>query len=94
MKFKGYRLNGYDLTYKESIFNVIEKNGVLEITDVESGTTFLIEVTEQKKTQSDRIRTWREKEVQGQGLSIVFGSKGLLQQLKYEGRKIKNDIDK
>jgi len=90
MKFEGYTTSGYDLTYKKSVFNVIERNGVLEITDVESGTTFVIEINlEDEEVKADRIRAWRENEVQGQGLSIVFGSKGLMQQLKYGGRKPK-----
>lgn len=47
MKASGYKLNGYDATYEKALFDVRNKsnghNHILEITELNSGITFLVE---------------------------------------------------
>lgn len=90
----GYKLSGYDATYRKTTFNVIERNeNVLEVTETQSGVTFIldfedVQVRESKK-RKDRKGVWRNGETQGHGVSITFGSRGWYQKLKYGGKKRK-----
>ena len=48
MKVAGYRLNGYNATYEEVLFDVrdginAEKNCVLDVTEIMSGVTYIFE---------------------------------------------------
>ena len=50
----GYKLNGYNATYERAYFDVREgvnasKNRVLEVTDHDSGITFVLEFEGKKK---------------------------------------------
>ena len=91
MKCEGYKISGYDATYRKALFNVCERGKrVLEITDLDSGTTFLVDFNGAERKR--RTSKWRKEEPKQQGTSITFGSKGLFEQLKYSGRKRKNDI--
>ncbi len=88
MKCKGYKISGYDATYKKTTFNVIERSGdVLEITDLESGVSFLLDFEDAKTNRSSGA--WRKESTKGHGVSITFGTKGWYQQLKYGGKKRK-----
>ena len=44
----GYKLNGYNATYRKATFEVKEKNRVLEITEPDSGITFIVDMNEEK----------------------------------------------
>ena len=93
MKCKGYRLNGYDATYTKTTFNIVEQeNRVLEITDLEGGIAFVVEF-DSAMEQNRRTSGWHNGEAKGQGTSISFGSKGLFEQLIYEGKKCKINKD-
>ena len=93
MKCEGYKISGYDATYKKTTFNVCEKGErVLEITDVDSGITFLVDFNGTSE-QNRRTSKWRKDEPKEQGTSITFGSKGLFEQLIYEGKKRKISKD-
>jgi hypothetical protein len=61
MRVAGYKLNGYDATYEKTYFDVregknAEKNRVLEVTDINSGVTFIFE----PKTDSGYVRQRRK----------------------------------
>ena len=90
MIITGYKLNGYDATYRKATFNLVERGErVLEVTDTESGTTFILDFESCVLAESE-IGTWRADNIpESHGLSIVFGSKGIMQQLKYGRRKRK-----
>lgn len=93
MKVKGYKFSGYDATYRKTLFDVRERGErVLEITDLDSGTTFLIDF-DSAEEQNRRTSKWRKDEPKEQGTSITFGSKGLFEQLMYEGKKRKISKD-
>ena len=78
MKCKGYRLSGYDATYKETVFSVVEQeNRVLEITDLEGGVTFLVDMETCETRQKKRTGKWRQSEDAKHGLSIVANGKPL-----------------
>ena len=87
MLCRGYKLSGYDATYRKTTFNVVERNkNVLEITDTQSGVTFILDFDD--ATQEEHgIRSWRTGETKGHGISITLGSCGWYQKLKYEKRK-------
>lgn len=91
MKFTGYKFSGYDATYRKALFNVCERGDcVLEITDLDSGTTFLADFdSASEQAQNRRTSRWRKDEPKEQGTTITFGSKGLFEQLMYEGKKCK-----
>lgn len=95
MRVTGYRLSGYDATYKKTSFFVTERSeDVYEIEDAESGTTFILDF-EGVKYQNQKPRTGiiRDRNTGSEsGISIAFGSRGILQKLKYCGRKPKNSI--
>lgn len=92
MRAEGYKISGYDATYRKALFNVCERgNRVLEITDLDSGTTFLVDF-DSISEQNRRTSKWRKDEPKEQGTSITFGSKGLFEQIKYSGRKQKNGV--
>ena len=92
MKCEGYKISGYDATYRKALFNVCERgNRVLEITDLDSGITFLVDF-DSMSGQNRRTSKWRKDEPREQGTSISFGSKGLFEQIKYSGRKPKNGV--
>ena len=74
---EGYKLNGYDATYRKTCFNVIEREGrVLEITDTESGHTFIVDLSESENRQKNRLRSWRKREERQEhhGTSVTFGN--------------------
>ena len=63
---EGYRLNGYNATYENAYFDVrlgsnSEKNRVLEVTDMDSGITFIFEADEVLglKRIPTKTRVWR-----------------------------------
>ena len=90
MKCRGYKFSEYDATYKDATFNLIERgNGVLEIKDVESGIVFFLDLDDLMNNANRHKGVWREQEVQGSGVSILFGSKGWLEELKYGKKKRK-----
>ena len=92
MKCEGYKISGYDATYRKALFNVCERgNRVLEITDLDSGITFLVDF-DSMSGQNRRTSKWRKDEPREQGTSISFGSKGLFEQIKYSGRKPKTGV--
>lgn len=92
MKVEGYKISGYDATYRKALFNVTERSeSVLEIMDVESGQTFLLDLTS-ATGDSRRVRTWRTQDTDRSGTVISFGSKGLFEKLKYSGRNPKHNI--
>lgn len=94
MKLEGYKISGYDATYRKALFNVCERgNRVLEITDVDSGTTFLVDFNGADREQKRRTSGWHNGDSKGSGKSITFGSKGLFEQLIYEGKKRKINKD-
>lgn len=66
MRIQGYKLNGYNATYERAQFDIrpgynAEKNRVLEITDIDSGITFIFETEERFKKDRPQIKTsvWR-----------------------------------
>ena len=91
MKIEGYKFNEYDATYRKALFNVIErKENVIEVTDIEGGTSFILNF---EGTEVDRrVRTWKNREhlTENHGVSITFGSRGIYHKLKYGGRKLKD----
>jgi len=88
MKCKGYRLNGYDATYTKTTFNIAEQeNRVLEITDLEGGTTFLVDLETCETKQEKRVGKWRQTEGDKRGVSISFGSMGFFKKLEYNSKK-------
>lgn len=94
MLCRGYKLNGYDVTYKKATFSIVEKqDGVLEITDTESGVTFILDLEDLSDAPERPTRRWRTQESAGHGVSIAFGSKGWYQKLKYGNRKRKEKTD-
>ena len=90
MKCKGYKFSEYDATYKKATFNIIERSeGVLEVTDIESGIMFLLDLND-IGDYSDRPKgVWRDAEPKGHGVSVTFGKKGWYQKLMYDGKKRK-----
>ena len=91
MKLEGYKISGYDATYRKALFNVNERGAtpesrVLEITELESGTTFLIDF-DNANEQERRTGVWRRSSEQDQGKEVHFGSKGFFEKLKYENKK-------
>ena len=78
MKCEGYKLSGYDATYKKTMFNVVEQgNRVLEITDLDGGVTFLVSLEDYKTKQKPRTRKWKQKEDAKHGVSIAYKGKAL-----------------
>ena len=84
---KGYKISGYDATYRKTTYKVTERGeGVLEIMDYDSGTTFILDL-EDLRTEPRRTGTWKSRTSEvSKGVSIAYGSKGWYQQLTY-GRK-------
>ena len=73
MKIEGYKLSGYDATYRKALFNVNERgNRVLEVTDVDSGITFLLDFESVENSQKIKTRTWKKREQRQEkhGISI------------------------
>lgn len=90
MILEGYKYNQYDATYRKAVFNVIDRGNesrVLEITDVESGQTFIVDFGNRDQEYKNRVRTWRKPREKQQGKAIHFGKKGMFEQLKYNERK-------
>ena len=84
MKLEGYKISGYDATYRKALFNVCERGErVLEITDLDSGTTFLIDFDGASESNR-RTSKWRNAEPKEQGKTIHFGKAGFFEQLKYD----------
>ena len=59
MRVGGYKLRGYDATYDRAVFDVQEGrnasgNRVLEVTDIDSGVTFIVEFDDPKKYKRNR----------------------------------------
>ena len=93
MRYRGYKLNGYNATYTQAVFEVREQqNGVLEVTDIEGGITFLVDFGSVCENPKRRTSKWRKDEPKEQGTHIAFGSKGFLEKLKYSGLKPKDGI--
>ena len=91
MKIEGYKLNGYDATYRKAVFNVNERgneNRVLEITEVNSGTTFLLDL-ESAKLPKSQIRSWRSQDSgkKRHGKELHFGGMGFFKELEYNAKK-------
>ena len=63
MKAEGYKLNGYDATYEKTLFDVKSKANkeicVLEVLDINSGITFVVEL--KKDIGGDIARFFRKK---------------------------------
>lgn len=90
MKCEGYKLSGYDATYRKALFDVRDRgDNVIEIEDVNGGITFILDLD--RYGGSDRPHTWRGKEPQNNGLEITYGSKGIYQKLKYGCKKLKKN---
>lgn len=87
MKCEGYKISGYDATYRKALFNVCERgNRVLEVTDVDSGTTFLLDLNDAERGENS-IKSWRKDDTKGHGKSIHFGRMGFLKELEYNTKK-------
>lgn len=59
MRVPGYKLKGYDATYEQAMFDVryginAEKNRVLEVTEINSGITFIFEAEPKDQTKRRR----------------------------------------
>ena len=92
MLVSGYKMNSYDATYYKALFNVIEQdNRVLEITETESGMSFVLDF-EDVGEEVRKICAWRKQELSGKGKSIHFGRAGFFEQLKYYGQKKKDGL--
>ena len=90
MRCEGYKLSGYDATYRKALFDIRDRgDNVIEIEDLQGGITFILDLS--KCDGSDRPHTWRGKEPKGKGLEITYGSKGIYQKLKYGGKKLKKN---
>lgn len=88
---KGYKISGYDATYRKATFKIVEcSERVLEITDIDGGTTFVLDLDDIHE-QPRRTSKWKPKETtqERHGVSVAFGSKGFYQKLKYGGRQPK-----
>lgn len=95
MRVTGYKISGYDATYKKTSFFVTERSaGIFEIEDAESGTTFILDFEGmQYQNQKPRTGIIRDRNTGSEsGITIAFGSRGFLEKLKYCGRKPKNSI--
>ena len=94
MLCRGYKLSGYDATYRKATFSVVEaRSGVLEITDTESGVTFILDLEDLSDAPERSTWRWRTQESTSHGVSITFGSKGWYQKLKYGNKKRKEKTD-
>ena len=90
MRCEGYKISGYDATYRKALFNIKDRgNNVIEIEDIQGGITFILDLN--NYDGSDRPHIWRGKETENNGLEITYGSKGIYQKLKYGGKKIKKN---
>lgn len=69
MKCEGYKISGYDATYQKTVFDVNERNGVLEVSDINTGAAFLIDLNDLKEIPR-RIGVWRKHEVKKNGVLI------------------------
>lgn len=61
----GYKLNSYNATYEKTSFDVrkglnADKNCVLEVTDINSGLTFIFEDKDQNHQQKKRSAKHRK----------------------------------
>lgn len=67
MRVEGYRLNGYNATYEKTLFEVRggyngTKGRVLEVTDIDSGMTFVFETEEDVfRPKRPKTRVWRDR---------------------------------
>lgn len=87
MKVEGYKISGYDATYRKALFNVTERSeSVLEITDLDSGTTLLVDF-DSISEQNRRTSVWTERREKKQGQTIHFGRMGFFEELEYNSRK-------
>lgn len=76
---EGYKVGGYDATYKKTLFSISERgieNGVLEVTDIEAGVTFIVPLDDNRKAREiiyeqqvkkygkarTRTGTWKQKQ--------------------------------
>ena len=92
MKCGGYKYSQYDATYRKAMFSVNERgNRVLEVTDVDSGTTFLLDLNDAERGENS-IKSWRKDDTKGHGKSIHFGKAGFFEQLNHSGRSKNNNI--
>ena len=90
MKCKGYKFNEYDATYKQTTFEIFENDrNELEIKDIENGVTFFLDLEDLRNNAKHHDGVWRKQDTKGKGVSVTFGSKGWLQELKYGKKKRK-----
>lgn len=62
MKCEGYVLDGYNAKYDKGLFNVAEVgNGVLEITEVHTGLTIILEIAKESKLYEQYFKTEAKK---------------------------------
>lgn len=59
-KCEGFKLNSYDATYDRAVFEVVETEETLEITEVNSGMIFLIRKNKNRNRSRSRSRSRRE----------------------------------
>lgn len=66
MRVKGFKIRGYDAKYERANFDIVhgynaENNRVLEVTDIDSGITFIFETEERYKIERTKPKTscWR-----------------------------------
>ena len=83
MKLEGYKISGYDATYRKALFNVCERgNRVLEITDVENGTTFVVDFNGANRER--RTNGWQKNGTTEKGKTVHFGKAGFYEELKFK----------
>lgn len=87
MRITGYKLNGYNATYERTNFDVREyrnadKSRVLEVTEIETGVSYILEVGENLKSfeRRNRIKAWHSESIdrdpKQHGKTIVIGQAG------------------
>ena len=52
MRVTGYRLKGYDATYEKTTFDVTSVGNILQITEINSGVTFVVDADEIKPVKA------------------------------------------
>lgn len=65
-KIEGYKLNGYDATYDKALYNIHKRYEdadvcILEIMEIHSGITFIIELEKENKEHEQYAKIIKEK---------------------------------
>ena len=65
MRVQGYKLNGYNATYERTLLDVKEgrnadKKCVLEVTDLQSGVTYIFEHESRNRHKNKRVPAKRD----------------------------------